>query len=120
MNNIEFLRNGRRHHSPWACVLIRGARQGEGYYDVRSTAFQFPWMVELLRQVPLSHLTAPYNGTVPLVRPEARGHGWLGNMDRIVERCCAFRGGADTHRGSLEGNEFFVAPFGQFTLSRDG
>eukprot|EP00668_Euglena_longa_P001270 GGOE01001502.1.p1 GENE.GGOE01001502.1~~GGOE01001502.1.p1 ORF type:complete len:635 (+),score=140.25 GGOE01001502.1:261-1907(+) len=115
MNNIDFLRNGRKFGNPWSCIVVPGAKHGEGYADDRTTAFQFPWMLELLAQLPDSALREPYDRPVPLHRPNASQHGWLGNMERIIERCCAFRGEPDTHRGSLDGNEFIISPYREFT-----
>eukprot|EP00667_Euglena_gracilis_P012591 EG_transcript_12933 len=115
MNNIDFLRNGRKFGNPWSCVVVPGAKHGEGYSDGRTTAFQFPWLLELLAQLPPAALRRPFDRPVPLRRPNASHAGWLGNMERIIERCCAFRGEPDTHRGSLDGNEFVIAPYREFT-----
>ena len=113
-NNIDFLRLGRKYNTPWSCTMVHDAKHGDGYFDERTTIFQFPWMVDLLSQVPGPSLQSAYSHPVPLSRPVTVNNGWLGNMERIIERCCAFRGEPDTHKGSLDGNSFAIAPFNEF------
>ena len=92
-------RNGRQYGTPWSCTLIHDAKHGDGYYDERATVFQFPWFLEVLSQIPDNLLKSTYRAPVALQRPKSQSQGWLGNMERIIERCCAFRGEPDTHKG---------------------